>query len=215
MGFIWFDNRENIKMKQRQDLPNFKKLDINVDVEKLLAVINDNKDKLDKYRDYLNNGCDTFSTHCNDAYVQVPITSFKDEGYLIPNNKTGRTPEGDERNYQQIVDWAKGTYIEEVLKSFKSKATRTRLIIMKPKGFILPHMDYNTSYSVRYHIPIQTNPWSYMGIQRKNELPEVKHLPADGGVWFINQGWKHSAWNLGQTDRIHLIVSVMGQDDLN
>ena len=46
MGFIWFDNRENIKMKQRQDLPNFKKLDINVDVEKLLAVINDNKDKL-------------------------------------------------------------------------------------------------------------------------------------------------------------------------
>ena len=86
---------------------------------------------------------------------------------------------------------------------------------MKPKGFILPHMDYNTSYSVRYHIPIQTNPWSYIGIQRKNELPEVKHLPADGGVWFINQGWKHSAWNLGQTDRIHLIVSVMGQDDLN
>ena len=201
-------------MKKRQDLPNFKKIDIKVDVEKLLSVVNTNKDKFDEYRDYLNKGCDTFSTHCNDAYVQVPITTFKDEGYLIPNNITGRGAEGDERNYQTLVDWAKGTYIEEVLNSFKSKATRTRLIIMKPKGFILPHIDYNTSYGVRYHIPLQTNKWSYIGIQRKDEEPEIKHLPADGSVWFINQGWKHSAWNFGEEDRIHLIISVMGQDDI-
>ena len=210
------DNRENIKMKKRQNLPNFWRLNTEVNAEKLLKIVKDNKHRFDEYRDHLNKGCDTFSTHCNDAYVQVPITTFKDLGYRIPNNITGRDGEGDERNYQEIVDWAKGTYIEEVLNNFFiSKTTRTRLIIMKPKGFILPHMDYNTSYSVRYHIPIQTNPWSYMGIQRKNELPEVKHLPADGGVWFINQGWKHSAWNFGETNRIHLIVSVMGQDDLN
>jgi len=202
-------------MLKRQELPNFAKLNWKVDVEKLKGLIEQNRDKMSEYRDYLNSKCDTFSTHSNENYIQIPITTYTDDTYVSPNNNTGRDSKGDERNYRTLVDWAKGTYIEEVLNKFKSQTTRVRLIIMKPRGFILPHMDYNTSYSIRFHIPIQTNNWSYFGIQRKNESPEIKHLPADGSLYFINQGWKHSAWNLGETDRIHLVVSVMGQEDLN
>ena len=86
--------------------------------------------------------------------------------------------------------------------------------MIRPGGHILPHIDYNTDYSVRYQIPIQTNDWSYFGIQRKNEKPEVRHFPADGSVWFFNPGWNHSAWNMGKTNRIHMIICVNGQEDL-
>ena len=46
-------------------------------------------------------------------------------------------------------------------------------------------------------------------------MPEIKHMPADGSVWFVNVGQQHSAWNFGKTDNIKMIVSINGQDDLN
>ena len=36
-----------------------------------------------------------------------------------------------------------------------------------------------------------------------------------GECWFLNQGFKHSAWNNGDTERWHLIVSVLTQEDLD
>jgi len=98
---------------------------------------------------------------------------------------------------------------------FKSPYTRTRLVVKKPGAYILPHIDYDTSYSVRYFITLKTNPWSYVAIKRKGEdMPEIKHLPADGSAYFVNVGQLHSAWNFGKEDHVSLIVSVNGQDDL-
>jgi hypothetical protein len=36
-----------------------------------------------------------------------------------------------------------------------------------------------------------------------------------GSCWFLNQGLRHSAWNKGDTVRSHIIVSVLGQEDLD
>ena len=201
-------------MKKRQELPNFAKLNWKADIEKLKSVISDNLDLMIEYRDFLNAKCDTFSTHSNNYYRQVPITELNPDSKHLIRRDGHRDYNGDERNYTKLVDWAKGTYIEELLSRFKGQTTRCRLLITEPKGFILPHMDYNTSYSIRFHIPIQTNEWSFFGIQREKEKPELKHLDADGSIWFINQGWKHSAWNFGDTQRIHMVISVMDQIDL-
>ena len=54
----------------------------------------------------------------NENYIQIPITTYTDDTYVSPNNNTGRDSKGDERNYRTLVDWAKGTYIEEVLNKF-------------------------------------------------------------------------------------------------
>ena len=114
----------------------------------------------------------------------------------------------DESKYTELVPEFENTYFNEVYKTLskKFKLGRVRLLLKEPRSTLSWHKDPEP----RLHIPIITNLGCSMVIENV-----AKHLPADGGVWFINQGWKHSAWNLGQTDRIHLIVSVMGQDDLN
>jgi aspartyl/asparaginyl beta-hydroxylase (cupin superfamily) len=41
-----------------------------------------------------------------------------------------------------------------------------------------------------------------------------KHLPADGRVYFFNTGIKHWVENNSDQDRVHLIIDVHGQDEL-
>ena len=63
----------------------------------------------------------------------------------------------DERHYNLIKDWVKGTYLEEVIKSFKGEGTRARIAMMDPGAYVAEHIDYNTDYSIRFHIPNTTN----------------------------------------------------------
>lgn len=214
-------------MKKRHDLPNYHKIDMKVDTNKLLEVYEKNIQRLvdtDQIINYSGEGNEHSSTEmraclkpfiAENGYTQIPVTKIKDEGRTTyANLRTGRETQGDERNYSVIEDWAKDTYLEEVINSF-SEPTRVRFCVVSPGGYISPHIDYNTNYSVRYQIPITTNEWSYVGVQRKNESPEIRHLKADGSVWFMNTGYNHSAWNMGKTDRIHLLVCVNSQKELN
>lgn len=200
-------------MKNRNELPNYKKIGISVDTDKILKILNENKDKLIKYRDNLNVKCAT--PFLNELYEQIPITELTEgSDYTLPL-AGHRNVKYDERNYTTLIECLRGTYIEEVMKKFKSPATRARFIIKKPGAHILPHMDYDTTYSVRYFIPLQTNEWSFTAVKRKGEEPELLNMKADGSVYFVNQGWTHSAWNFGKEDCIRLIVAVNGQDDLH
>ena len=201
-------------MKKRHELPNFKKIHVEVDVEKILNIFNDNFENLKEEKDNITSVFG--SQYVSDVnYDQYLITEYEEKSKLnFKNHLTGDDLKSNERNYTKLADWVKGTYIEEVLDKFKSQYTRCRFCVIRPGGYILPHIDYNTDYSVRYQIPIQTNDWSYFGIQRKNEKPEVRHFPADGSAWFFNPGWNHSAWNMGKTNRIHMIICVNGQEDL-
>jgi hypothetical protein len=190
-------------MKKRNELPNFYKVPhVNVDTEKLLSCFKDlNKDE----HDQLYYKCGVHYT--NDEYKQMYVT--------YPTGDEKIRDRADERLYTNLQEEFKGTYVEEVLNMFKSPYTRTRLVVKKPGAYILPHIDYDTSYSVRYFITLKTNPWSYVAIKRKGEdMPEIKHLPADGSAYFVNVGQLHSAWNFGKEDHVSLIVSVNGQDDL-
>jgi aspartyl/asparaginyl beta-hydroxylase (cupin superfamily) len=41
-----------------------------------------------------------------------------------------------------------------------------------------------------------------------------RHLPVDGRVYFFNTGIKHRVTNDSDQDRVHLIIDVHGQDEL-
>jgi len=190
-------------LKKRNELPNFYKVPhVKVDTEKLLSCFDLNVDE----QDQLYQKCGVHFT--NKEYKQGYIT--------YPSEDVRIRDRADERLYTNLHEQYKGTYVEEVLNMFKSPYTRVRLVVKKPGAYILPHIDYDSTFSVRYFIPLVTNEWSYVAIKRKGEqVPELKNLKADGSAYFVNVGQLHSAWNFGKEDCIRLIVSVNGQKDLH
>lgn len=188
-------------MKKRTELPNFKQLDYKIDSARLLECFAN----WEQHQDRISEECGT--PYLGTNYNQASITTYKELKFY----KNGKV---DERCYGEILPQYKGTYVEEVLNMFKSPVTRARLVVKKPGGFIQPHIDYDTTYSVRYYIPLQTNEWAFTAVKSKGGEPEVRHLLADGSVWFVNPGNLHSAWNMGNEDDIRLIIACNGQEDL-
>lgn len=122
-------------------------------------------------------------------------------------------PEADERNYGIPNLFVDGE-IKKVLNLFRSPLGRVRFAYLAPGFKIKPHVDYDPSYIVRYHIPLLTNIQCTLGsITNKNT--KIVNLPADGNVYFINTGYKHWAENNSSEPRIHLIVDVQDQLELN
>jgi len=122
----------------------------------------------------------------------------------------------NEKNYgkfRNIIDDLDN--LKKLLLSFKNKVTRARFARLKSNSNIRPHIDYNVSYGVRYHLALETNDNCYLAI-RKNPKSDFEyfHVPADGYLYFINVGFEHFAVNHGNWDRIHLVIGVNGIDDL-
>ena len=146
-------------------------------------------------------------------YKQIALTKYNpDEENRVYDKKIPKS-RLDERHYNLIKDWVKGTYLEDILKTFKGEVTRARIAIMAPGAYVAEHIDYNTDYSIRFHIPITTNKdCGFYCIDKDGNKIEQTMEP--GSCWFLNQGMRHSAWNKGTTTRSHIIVSVNGQEDL-
>lgn len=191
-------------LKKRTELPNFKKVShVKVDIDRLLKCF----ENFSHLQDNISETCG--SPYLSDKYKQTPITQLKEDLKYYRNNKE------DERCYGRILSEYKDTYVEEVINMFKSPVTRCRLVVKEPGATILPHIDYDTTYSIRVYISLKTNPWAMTAVKsKKDKFPEVRHLPADGSAWFVNPGSLHSAWNFGETDDVRMILSINGQKDL-
>ena len=198
-------------MKRRQDLPNYLRLNQKFDIEKLRKAFEDCKENVAPRWDPISIKCGGHVHLDTDTptYQCYHLSKFVDNGY-----KQFGSTKYDERNYSGLQDWVKGTYFEEVLSSFSDDPCRARILSMNPGGKLLPHIDYNTDYNVRIHIPINTNPWAMFGIRRKDSDVDIFNMPADGSCYFINQGWEHSAWNLGKTPRDHIVIALRSQKDI-
>lgn len=265
-------------MKKRHELPAFKKINKNFDVQKIIKVVQSmpvQKDDLrekDGYGDLVGGKCSclqkAFGLKFNtieEAYKFLQDNDVKEsdlrnglggkrmawdfrnyvkpfEEYIVKNedgkfevngspykqialteynanmenrvyNKKIPKTRLDERHYNKIKNWVKGTYLETIINSFKSEVTRARIAIMEPGAFVSEHIDYNTDYSIRFHIPITTNKDCGFYCVRDNK--KIYQTMEPGSCWFLNQGLRHSAWNKGTTARSHIIISVNGQEDLN
>ncbi|MDZ4083913.1 MAG: aspartyl/asparaginyl beta-hydroxylase domain-containing protein [Bdellovibrionales bacterium] len=82
---------------------------------------------------------------------------------------------------------------------------RTRLMTIFP-GFELPDAHIDGKLSVRLHIPIETNPDSWIEISGRRY-----HLPSDGSGYLINTSRPHRVGNNGTSPRTHL-VSILYQN---
>lgn len=163
----------------------------------------------------------------SDFYRQLSLTEYNGQPEdIVPSNTSIATyktsadksskhynPILDERNYTRRKDICTG-YWNTILDTFKAPITRTRFAYLAPNYSIKPHIDYNTTYSIRVHIPIVTNNRSFLCAYDYDGNIIKQHCPADGSVWFLNTGMRHWAENNGDTGRIHLIISLNGQDDL-
>jgi hypothetical protein len=122
------------------------------------------------------------------------------------------TPIADEKLYDKRNEFCKG-YVDEVLNMIEENighVARTRYAVLKAGEEIKPHLDINTDKAVRIHIPLITHENAVIGTKGKKRTYEM-HLPADGSVWFLNQGYEHWVKNDSDVDRVHLVVVVTGQ----
>lgn len=157
------------------------------------------------------------------SYKQLSLTDF-DENFKIENTNQQKgskwnkrialkNPKADERWFSKIKDDVPN-YLRFVLKTI-GNTHRVRFSNLGPKSFIKPHFDYNTDYSIRVHIAIKSNKHCFNGGWDKKGILHKQNIPIDGSLWFVNPGVKHFAVNDGDTERVHLIVSVDSQQLLN
>lgn len=119
----------------------------------------------------------------------------------------------DERNYTEIVPEIANSYLREFLSKFKARVTRVRFAVLRSQEGLKPHIDTVPNYSLRVHIPIQTNPYALnFGVDSKRGLLSMNMKTAE--VYAINAGIVHWAHNFGNEDRVHLVVCLDGQEDL-
>lgn len=220
-------------MKRREELPFFKKLPYKFDVDRILKDFDLIKDKNDDltieggYGDLVGSkapklenafGIGKYTEYVDGMvkgdYTQVGMTQYNPDAVNREYNIKISNKRPDERHYNALRPELEGSYIQEVMNTFRGEATRTRIAILKPGAAIKPHIDYNTDYSVRYHIPLKTNNLcGFDNVDKQGNREEI-HMGL-GECWFLNQGFRHSAWNNGDTERWHLIVSVLTQEDLD
>jgi hypothetical protein len=82
--------------------------------------------------------------------------------------------------------------------------SRVRFALMRPKDHTIWHTDAPANiYFVRLHIPIYTNPGSLFITEE-----ETVHFPADGDGYLVSVSQYHQAVNLGDTERVHMLMDV-------
>ncbi|MBK3774771.1 hypothetical protein GAY31_11450 [Azospirillum brasilense] len=81
---------------------------------------------------------------------------------------------------------------------------RAMVIKLKPGGVISGHIDdgYYANNSERYHAVIASNPKAWL---RAND--EKLSMPP-GSVWWFDKHVWHDGANMGDTDRIHLVLDL-------
>lgn len=148
----------------------------------------------------------------SDQAVEIESSSFVERVRRLDPSHPKYVPEADELNYGRRGPLVVGE-IEKVFDKFASRITRARFNYLAGGHEIKPHIDYDPSFITRYHIPVLTNPDVRMYIEKQGHEHE-QYLPADGRVYFFNAGFKHWVKNNSSLARLHLIVDVHGQSEL-
>ena len=123
-------------------------------------------------------------------------------------------PAMNEHNWYHPLPIYQGSYIQQAIESqFNAKPIRVRLTRLKTGKHLTPHIDYDTTYAVRVIVPISgTDGVTNVFWPRNNR--EEHHMAADGSAYFLNIGYKHSVEHDGDQDRVALMFSLAGQDDI-
>lgn len=95
-----------------------------------------------------------------------------------------------------------GTWWDDFFKSLPFKVYRARLLTMHPRSCYSIHVDDNP----RLHIAIKTHRQARFIFTNP---PVLRHIPADGHIWWVDTTQEHSAMNGSLEDRIHLVMCLV------
>lgn len=118
----------------------------------------------------------------------------------------------NEHSYDFRTELLRGSYVEELLGQFRARATRVRLVKLAANSSVPPHIDYDPSYAVRVIVPLVADDFCVNSFWVKNELHATVFRP--GRAYFLNTGYRHAVMNHSSRDRVTLMLSLQGQDDL-
>lgn len=93
-------------------------------------------------------------------------------------------------------------YINKVL-DFLTDAWRGCWWTMEPGFSYKPHRD-RPHTAFRAHIALMTNPYCQMAY----DDGECHHIPADGRLYLARTDIRHTAWNMGDTPRTHVMLKL-------
>jgi hypothetical protein len=119
---------------------------------------------------------------------------------------TGKREGQDEAQWDKLHPNLVGTWWEGFLTSFPFKVYRARLMTMYPRTCYSIHTDMTP----RVHIPIVTHRQARFIF---TDPPILRHLPADGSVWWVDTTKEHSAMNGSLIDRIHLVMCLVNTNE--
>jgi hypothetical protein len=116
---------------------------------------------------------------------------------------------GSWKDYKDTPVLKKCQYFSEIIASFHCEKESIRLLKLAPGSKIKEHTDLDLSYAdglFRIHIPIQTNPLVEFYINHKKVVMDV------GTCWYGDFNLPHGVSNLGETDRVHLVMDCVRND---
>jgi hypothetical protein len=119
----------------------------------------------------------------------------------------------NEYNWGEPAEFYKDSELyKHITDLFEAPVIRIRYSKMKPGAQITPHIDYNTTYAVRFIIPIDGNE----GVENKFWLKGEENTfnLEHGKVYFLNIGYTHAVYHKGPSERRYLIGSLGGQQDI-
>ena len=100
-------------------------------------------------------------------------------------------------------------YLKSVIDFFNCEKNAVRLMKLNAGAVIKEHTDYEMNFEegeARFHIPVTTN--DNVNFYLEDERICMK----EGECWYLNLSLKHSVTNLGQTDRVHLVIDCTAND---
>lgn len=110
----------------------------------------------------------------------------------------------DERKYTLFNPVFEETYFKRVYEKLLARYELGRIRILKLEARTC--LSYHRDPEPRIHIPLTTNPGALMIVDQF-----AVNLKADGRVYYTNTLKYHSVLNGGETERIHLVATVLNE----
>ena len=201
--------------RKKYQLPTIAVLPVKIDLEKLKSETDKLAKKFVDVRTANPMLCMNHEELVKDVYDNFEQINLTTPSEILPHttNIRERLRRREEHLYNVPTEDYTGSYFEEIIKQFKSPASRIRITKLEAGKTIPFHVDYDVDYAVRVIVPIYTSEKCINKFMVKGECEEYNLK--EGVPYFLNIGFKHSVENNNDSPRIALMFSLDGQDDLN
>jgi hypothetical protein len=114
----------------------------------------------------------------------------------------------NESLFCNVNKYFKGSYVEEVFNTVNAAygVCRTRFMLLDTSRRAY---SYHVDRSARLHIPLATNKDCIFIVETGTFQNEVHYMPNEGQLYCLETRKRHSAINLGNMPRLHLVFSLI------